>query len=62
MGAFYAGLLVQEGTYRHTFPFCWRCGSPLLYYAKPSWFIATTRVRDEMMAQNSTRRETKAWG
>jgi isoleucyl-tRNA synthetase len=46
-------LLVQEGTHRHSFPFCWRCSSPLLYYAKPSWFIATTRVRDELLSGNA---------
>jgi isoleucyl-tRNA synthetase len=46
-------LLVREGRHRHTFPFCWRCSSPLLYYAKPSWYIATTRLRDQMIADNA---------
>ncbi|MQA93624.1 MAG: isoleucine--tRNA ligase [Streptosporangiales bacterium] len=46
-------LLTGEGTYRHTFPFCWRCDSPLFYYAKPSWFIATTRFRETFLADNA---------
>jgi isoleucyl-tRNA synthetase len=46
-------LLVQQGTHRHTYPFCWRCSSPLLYYAKPSWFIATTRLREQLLAGNA---------
>ena len=37
----------------HSFPHCWRCGTPLLYYAKPSWYIATSRLRDRLMAANS---------
>ncbi len=47
------GLLVRAGTYTHTYPFCWRCSTPLLYYAKPSWYIATTKVRDQMLAANA---------
>jgi isoleucyl-tRNA synthetase len=47
-------LLVRAGTYTHDYPFCWRCGTPLLYYAKPSWYIATSRHRDGMLAQNAT--------
>ncbi len=47
------GLLVRSGTYRHTYPFCWRCETPLLYYAKPSWYIATTRVRDRLLEVNA---------
>ncbi len=47
------GLLFKEETYRHTYPFCWRCGTPLLYYAKPSWYIATTRVRDQLLEVNA---------
>lgn len=46
-------LLVQQGTYRHTYPFCWRCSAPLLYYAKPSWFIATTKLREQLLAGNA---------
>ena len=46
------GLLFSRGVYRHTYPFCWRCRTPLLYYAKASWYIRTTARRDEMVAGN----------
>src|SRR5258708_40351502 len=47
-----SGLLVHSHGYRHSYPFCWRCETPLLYYAKPSWYIETTRLRDRMLADN----------
>jgi isoleucyl-tRNA synthetase len=47
------GLLVKAGTYTHTYPFCWRCKSPLLYYAKPSWYIATTKIRQRLLDENA---------
>ncbi len=46
------GLLWQSATIHHTYPFCWRCGTPVLYYAKPSWYIRTTAVRDRLVAHN----------
>ena len=46
------GLMFRVGRYTHTYPFCWRCDTPLLYYAKTSWFIETTRVRDRLLANN----------
>jgi len=46
------GLLLRAEEYRHTYPFCWRCHTPLLYYAKPSWYIATTRIRDQLLEGN----------
>ena len=46
------GLLLRNGTYRHTYPFCWRCDSPLLYYAKSSWYIRTTEKKDELVKGN----------
>jgi isoleucyl-tRNA synthetase len=46
------GLLWRSGTIRHTYPFCWRCGTPLLYYAKPSWYIRTTAVKDRLLSGN----------
>ncbi|MEA2644965.1 MAG: isoleucyl-tRNA synthetase [Chloroflexota bacterium] len=46
------GLLYKKGTIRHTYPFCWRCGTPLLYYALDSWFIATSRMREQLVANN----------
>ncbi|MFQ5381653.1 MAG: class I tRNA ligase family protein, partial [Dehalococcoidia bacterium] len=47
------GLLFGSGTIHHTYPFCWRCGTPLLYYAKPSWYFRTTALRDSLLAGNS---------
>jgi isoleucyl-tRNA synthetase len=48
------GLLLREQAYEHSYPHCWRCGTPLLYYAKPSWYIATSQLRDELLAANET--------
>jgi isoleucyl-tRNA synthetase len=47
------GLMYRAETIRHTYPFCWRCGSPLLYYAVTSWFIKTTAVKDQMVRNNN---------
>jgi isoleucyl-tRNA synthetase len=47
------GLLQRAGTHTHDYPFCWRCGTPLLYYARPSWYIATSGHRDELLAVNA---------
>lgn len=46
------GLLFKQETYTHDYPFCWRCSTPLLYYAKPSWFIKMSALRDELKAAN----------
>ncbi len=48
------GLLFRRSDYEHSYPHCWRCGTPLIYYAKPSWYIATSKLRDRMMAANET--------
>ncbi|QNK54520.1 isoleucine--tRNA ligase [Paenibacillus sp. PAMC21692] len=48
------GLLYSKERYEHSYPFCWRCKSPLLYYATESWFIETTAVKDQLIANNST--------
>jgi isoleucyl-tRNA synthetase len=48
------GLLLRVEDYEHSYPHCWRCGTPLLYYAKPSWYIATTKLRDELLQANET--------
>lgn len=45
-------LLYGAGTVRHTYPFCWRCDTPLLYYAKTSWFIKMTAVREQLIKNN----------
>ncbi|MEF2964653.1 isoleucine--tRNA ligase [Paenibacillus sp. M1] len=53
-------LLTEQGTlyskekYEHSYPFCWRCKSPLLYYAMESWFIETTAVKDQLIANNNS--------
>ncbi len=46
------GDLYKESRYLHSYPFCWRCGSPLLYYARESWFIAMKSLRDNLIATN----------
>lgn len=46
------GLLYRSGTYEHTYPFCWRCDSPLLYWAKETWYIRTSAYRDRLVALN----------
>ena len=44
--------LLREEKIIHTYPFCWRCGTPLLYYACDSWFIRTTKVKDQLLKNN----------
>jgi len=48
------GLLLRAEKVVHTYPFCWRCDSPLIYYAHPSWYVKTTAFKDEMIALNKT--------
>ena len=47
------GLLHHRDIYRHTYPFCWRCDTPLLYYAKSSWYIRTSAQKDDLVDGNS---------
>ena len=47
------GLLHHRDIYRHTYPFCWRCDTPLLYYAKSSWYIRTSALKDDLVDGNS---------
>ena len=47
-----SGRLFREEPYEHAYPHCWRCDTPLLYYAKTSWYVRTTEVRDVMLAEN----------
>lgn len=47
------GLLFSKEKYEHSYPFCWRCKSPLIYYATESWFIETTAVKEQLIANNS---------
>ena len=48
------GLLFKEMQFEHSYPFCWRCDTPLLYYARSSWFIKMTAVKDRLLAVNDT--------
>lgn len=48
------GKLYKTVRYTHSYPHCWRCNTPLLYYAKDTWFIAMTKVRDRLIANNKT--------
>ena len=48
------GRLLRAESYEHSYPHCWRCGTPLLYYAKPSWYIATSQIKDRLLASNET--------
>ncbi|MEO8458198.1 MAG: isoleucine--tRNA ligase [Chloroflexota bacterium] len=45
-------LMLKSGTIKHTYPFCWRCDTPLLYYAKPTWYVRTTAVKDRLIEGN----------
>ncbi len=45
-------LVLKSETYKHDYPFCWRCESPLLYYGRPAWYIRTTAIKDKMLANN----------
>lgn len=49
-----SGKLFKAPVFEHTYPHCWRCDTPLLYYARESWFIRMTEVRDELIANNNT--------
>jgi len=46
------GLLYRAETYTHTYPFCWRCSTPLLYYARPTWYIRTSQYKDRLVQLN----------
>ncbi|MBU1705616.1 isoleucine--tRNA ligase, partial [Patescibacteria group bacterium] len=46
------GLVLREGTIEHDYPFCWRCKSPVIYYAKDSWYIKMTDLQEKLIAEN----------
>ena len=46
------GKLIKKHPYEHDYPFCWRCDTPLIYYARSSWFIGMTKVHDALMRNN----------
>ncbi|EFQ84325.1 isoleucine--tRNA ligase [Aeromicrobium marinum DSM 15272] len=51
------GLLFRRLDYEHSYPHCWRCHTPLMYYALPAWYIRTTAVKDRLLEEN----ENTAW-
>jgi isoleucyl-tRNA synthetase len=48
------GLLIRRFPYVHSYPHCWRCRTPLIYWGKPSWYIATSTRKNDLMAANAT--------
>ena len=46
------GILFEELAYKHQYPHCWRCHTPLMYYAQPSWYIRTTQIKDALLREN----------
>jgi isoleucyl-tRNA synthetase len=48
------GLLIREQSYEHSYPHCWRCSTPLIYWAKTSWFVRTSENRDLLMRENES--------
>ncbi|NNN08628.1 MAG: isoleucine--tRNA ligase [Acidimicrobiaceae bacterium] len=47
------GLLLRRMEYTHSLPHCWRCGTVLIYWGKPSWYIATSQFKEQMMSENA---------
>jgi len=47
------GVLYRQLQFEHSYPHCWRCHTPLMYYAQPSWYIRTTAIKDALIAQNA---------
>ncbi|MGV9776716.1 isoleucine--tRNA ligase [Streptosporangium sp. NPDC003464] len=59
------GLLYRGGHFEHSYPHCWRCHTALLYYALPAWYIRTTAVKEQLLAENEKTNwypETIKWG
>jgi isoleucyl-tRNA synthetase len=46
------GLLFKQMPYEHSYPHCWRCGTALIYYAQPSWYIKTTEIKNALLREN----------
>ncbi|HEX8976602.1 MAG TPA: isoleucine--tRNA ligase [Solirubrobacteraceae bacterium] len=46
--------VLRAEPYEHSYPHCWRCHTPLIYYAKPSWYIATSQIKDRLLGANET--------
>ncbi len=59
------GRLFRHASYEHSYPHCWRCHTPLLYYALPAWYIRTTAVKEALLRENERTRwypDTIKWG
>ncbi len=59
------GLMFRHVPYPHAYPHCWRCHTPLIYYAQPSWYIRTTEVKDALLRENEGTNwfpDTIKWG
>jgi isoleucyl-tRNA synthetase len=59
------GVLFRHLAYEHSYPHCWRCHTPLMYYALPAWYIRTTAVKEKLLAENESTNwfpETIKWG
>ena len=59
------GLLFRHVPYEHSYPHCWRCHTPLMYYAQPAWYVRTTAAKDQLLAANEATTwhpETIKWG
>ncbi len=59
------GLLFRHVAYEHSYPHCWRCHTPLMYYAQPSWYVRTTEVKDALLRENDRTAwfpDTIKWG
>ncbi len=48
------GLMFKVQEFTHSYPFCWRCNTPLIYYARASWFVKTTAIKDKLLASNNS--------
>jgi isoleucyl-tRNA synthetase len=48
------GLLIRRFDYTHSLPHCWRCSTVLIYWAKPSWYVATSKLKDQLLSENAT--------
>jgi isoleucyl-tRNA synthetase len=55
------GLLVKEGKIVHTYPFCWRCGTPLIYLASRQWFLKIDKIKEKMLEENKKVRWQPQW-
>ncbi|MGH3316796.1 MAG: isoleucine--tRNA ligase [Nocardioidaceae bacterium] len=59
------GLMFRHVAYEHSYPHCWRCHTPLMYYAQPSWYIRTTQIKDALLRENDRTNwypDTIKWG